>query len=59
MKNVIKILKSYDEFNEYFLDLALLFSKIKITIFFLIIKVIKLIVAITSKIKNYRLFINL
>lgn len=58
MKNVIKILKSYDKFNEYFLDLALLFSKIKTT-FFLIIKVIKLIVDITSKIKNYRLFINL
>lgn len=32
-EKVIKILKSYDKFNEYFVDLALLFSKMKTTIF--------------------------
>jgi hypothetical protein len=45
-------------FNEYFLDLALTFFKIKITIF-LIIKVIKIIVDIASKIENYRLLNNI
>lgn len=58
------LLKYYNpmiNFNEYFLDLALTFSKMKITLhisFFLVIKVIKLIVDTSSKTKQKNIKIN-